>query len=120
LLPADPRRGEIWRVDLDPTRGDEMRKTRPAVVVSDNSLGRLRLRIIAPITDWKDAYAHYPWMIRLDPDQRNGLSKPSAADAFQVRSLSVDRLREPLGELSDEHVDAIAEAIALCVAYPPR
>ncbi len=32
--PPDPKRGEIWRIDLEPTRGDEIRKSRPAVVVS--------------------------------------------------------------------------------------
>lgn len=47
----EPTRGEIWRVDLEPTRGDEIRKTRPAVVVSTDTVGKLRLRIIVPVPE---------------------------------------------------------------------
>lgn len=39
------RRGEVWIVDLDPTQGDEMRKTRPCLVVSIDSLDTLRLKV---------------------------------------------------------------------------
>jgi mRNA interferase MazF len=109
----DPRRGEIWRADLEPTRGDEIRKARPVVVISEDSIGRLRLRIVVPITDWDDRFPQYPWMVRLDPDSENGLIKPSAADTFQVRSISVNRLRQKLGTLPHTILDALAEGIAL-------
>jgi mRNA interferase MazF len=85
------RRDEIWLINLDPTVGAEIRKTRPALVVSDNAVGILPLKVIVPITDWKDRYAIAPWMVRLEPDRTNGLSKPSAADAFQVRSVAQQR-----------------------------
>ena len=65
---AEPHRGEVWRADLDPARGDEIRKIRPVVILSDDSIGRLKLRIIVPITQWDDHFAIYPWMVRLDPD----------------------------------------------------
>ena len=112
-----PRRGEVWRVELGPTRGDEMRKTRPAVVVSDDQVGKLNLCIVVPVTDWKDRYAQAPWMIRLNPDAGNGLVNPSAADAFQVRSVSHERLQARMGSLPQATVDTLAEAIALCVGY---
>jgi mRNA interferase MazF len=92
------RRGEIWLINLDPTVGAEIRKTRPAVFVSDNAVGILPLKVIVPITDWKDRYAIAPWMVRLEPDRTNGLSKPSAADAFQVRSVAQQRFTQRLGE----------------------
>jgi mRNA interferase MazF len=91
------RRGEIWLINLDRTVGVEIRKTRPAVVVSDNAVGILPLKVIVPITDWKDRYAIAPWMVRLEPDRTNGLSKPSA-DAFQVRSVAQQRFTQRLGE----------------------
>jgi mRNA interferase MazF len=116
---AEPKRGEIWWVDLDPVRGDEMRKTRPAVVVSPDTVGKLRLRIVVPITDWKERYADVPWMVALDPDPVSGLTKPSAADAFQIRSVSVERLATLIGSLPDDAMDAIAAAVALCVRYRP-
>jgi mRNA interferase MazF len=48
------RRGEIWLIDLTPTVGVEIKKTRPAVIVNSDALGKLPLSIIVPITDWKD------------------------------------------------------------------
>jgi mRNA interferase MazF len=45
------RRGEIWLVSLDPTTGAEIRKTRPAVIVSDDAIGILPLKVIVPIVN---------------------------------------------------------------------
>lgn len=114
-----PQRGEIWRADLDPARGDEMRKTRPVVIMSVLGVGRLRLRIVVPITEWNEPFGGYSWMVRLDPAPTTGLSKPSAADAFQVRALSTERLTQRVGVLPEATVEAIADAIALCVGYRP-
>lgn len=111
----EPKRGEVWRVNLDPTRGDEMGKLRPCVVLSGGRIGKLRLRIIVPITDWKEQYAGYPWMSLLEPDVDNGLTKISAVDAFQIRSVSLDRFVSRMGKLSDERIERIVEAIALCI-----
>jgi mRNA interferase MazF len=60
-----PRRGEIWLIDFDPAVGAEIRKTRPAVVISIDSIGRLPLRLVVPVTDWKAQYTHYPWFVEL-------------------------------------------------------
>ena len=54
-VPA-PRRGEIWLVDFDPAVGAEIQKIRPAAVISLDTIGRLPLRLIVPITDWKPQY----------------------------------------------------------------
>ena len=43
---------EIWLINLDPTIGSEIIKTRPAIIVNDDNLGILPLKIIVPITDW--------------------------------------------------------------------
>ncbi|MDR3123610.1 MAG: type II toxin-antitoxin system PemK/MazF family toxin [Treponema sp.] len=43
------KQSEIWLINLDPTIGAEMRKTRPAVIVNDDALGRLPLKIIVPM-----------------------------------------------------------------------
>jgi mRNA interferase MazF len=52
-----PLRGEVWLVDFDPAVGAEIRKLRPAVVLSLDTIGRLPLRMVVPVTDWKMAYA---------------------------------------------------------------
>jgi mRNA interferase MazF len=48
------KQGEIWLINLDPTLGAEIKKIRPAVIVNDDALGKLPLKIIVPITDWKE------------------------------------------------------------------
>jgi mRNA interferase MazF len=101
------KQNEVWLINLDPTIGAEIKKTRPAIIVNDNSLGKLPLKIIVPITDWKDRYEIAPWMIKIEPNSKIGLTKESSADCFQVRSVSQDRFVKRLGELSDSIMDEI-------------
>lgn len=107
------QRGEIWLVNLDPTVGSEIRKTRPAVIVSSDLIGILPLKIIVPLTEWKDRYAQAPWMVRIDPDEQNSLSKPSSADTLQIRSVSQQRLVQRLGVISSIQVAKIVQAVML-------
>lgn len=115
---SNPTRGEVWDVQFDPSVGAEIQKVRPAVVVSDSAIGRLPLRIIVPITEWKSSYANYPWLINLQPKNTNGLTKESGADAFQIKSVSISRFVTRRGRLADAEMDDIASAIALCVDAP--
>ncbi|HLQ46449.1 MAG TPA: type II toxin-antitoxin system PemK/MazF family toxin [Planctomycetaceae bacterium] len=115
---ATPKRGDIWTVNFDPTVGAEIGKARPAVVIGVESIGRLPLQLVVPITDWKSAYSSYPWFVALTPTATNGLSKPSGADAFQVKSVSETRLVRQIGRITDDQTTEIAEAIALCVGAP--
>lgn len=110
-----PKRGEIWLVCFEPQVGAEIRKTRPAVVLSDDSIGVLPLRIVAPVTEWQDAFRKLPWIVHANGDKRNGLEKESGIDAFQVKSISLKRFVRPMGALSADVVDEIAAAVALCV-----
>ena len=116
-VPA-PRRGEIWRVDFDPAAGAEIRKLRPALVISVDTIGRLPLRMIVPITDWKPQYANYPWFVELPASPSNGLAKDSGADAFQTKSISLSRFMSLLGTVTAAQLDEVASAIALCVGAP--
>ena len=104
-------RGEVWLVNLDPTIGSEMKKTRPAVIISSDLVGILPLKVIVPFTDWKDRYANAPWMTRIDPDAANGLTKSSAADGLQIRSISQERLVKQLGALTSLQVAQIVQAV---------
>jgi mRNA interferase MazF len=111
-----PRRGEIWLVDFEPTTGAEIAKIRPAVVV--NGIGRLPLRIVVPVTDWKPGYSGFPWFVFLPTTPGTGLYKDSGADCFQVKSLSESRFVRILGAVTGQQVDDIAGAVALCVGVP--
>jgi len=104
-------RGEVWLVNLDPTIGSEIQKTRPAVIVSSDAVGILPIKVIVPFTDWKERYEIARWLVRIDPDPENGLTKPSAADALQIRSVSEQRLVRRLGALQLQQVEQIIEAV---------
>ena len=107
------QRGEVWLINLDPAVGAEIKKTRPAVIVNDDAIGILPLKVIVPVTEWKDRYAAAPWMVRLEPSAENGLEKPSAADAFQVRSVAQERFVRRIGKLSDSAMQGITKALAV-------
>jgi mRNA interferase MazF len=110
-----PRRGEIWLVDFDPAIGAEIQKVRPAVVISMDAIGRLPLRMVVPVTDWKRQYLNYPWIVELPASSSNGLAKDSGADAFQTKSVSQSRFVRRLGRLTAAQINDVASAIALCV-----
>jgi mRNA interferase MazF len=105
------RRGEVWLINLDPTLGAEMQKTRPAVIVNDDAIGILPLRVIVPLTEWKEHYSIAPWMVRIEPGSTNGLEKISAADAFQIRSVSQAGFVSRLGRIPNDQLQAILTAI---------
>jgi len=114
------KQGEIWLINLDPTVGAEIRKTRPAIIVNDNSLGKLPLKVIVPITDWKDRYEIAPWMIKIEPNSKNGLTKDSSADCFQVRSVSQERFVKRLGNVSEVITDEIKVGLSKVLSIENR
>jgi len=107
------KRGEIWYINLDPSIGQEIKKTRPCIIVNDDAIGILSLRVIVPLTDWKEHYHSADWMVKIESDSNNKLIKTSAADCFQVRSLSTNRLLNQSGYVSER--DMIEIEKALCV-----
>ncbi|MBC7474830.1 MAG: type II toxin-antitoxin system PemK/MazF family toxin [Candidatus Sericytochromatia bacterium] len=102
---------EIWLVNLDPTLGSEMKKTRPSVILNDDSIGVLPLKIIAPITDFKITYKEVPWMVIIHPDKLNNLKKDSVIDLFQIRSVSEERLIKKLGSISEKNLEEAKYAL---------
>jgi mRNA interferase MazF len=71
ILKTSMKQSEIWLIDLDPTKGAEIQKKRPAIIVNDDRLGKLPLKIIVPVTDWKDRYDIAPWMVKIEPNDTN-------------------------------------------------
>ena len=106
-------RSEIWRINLNPAKGGEIFKIRPCIIVSNDAVGILPLKVIVPITEWKERYNSADWMVKITPDTLNNLAKNSAADCFQVRSLSTERFVEKIGEVSDNYMEQIEEALAI-------
>ncbi len=106
-------RGEVWLVNLDPVIGSELRKTRPAVILSRDEIGVLPVKVIVPITGWRDEFAKADWLVPLEKSSTNGLTKKSTADTVQVRSISEQRLVKKLGSLSSVDLEKIASALKL-------
>src|SRR5690349_11041517 len=59
MTQAAALKGEVWLVNLDPSVGDEIRKTRPAVIMSGDALGILALRAVVPLTNWQERFKNW-------------------------------------------------------------
>ncbi|BAU10695.1 PemK-like protein [Leptolyngbya sp. NIES-3755] len=116
-MSTEPKRKEIWLVNFDPTIGTEIKKIRPAIVLSSNEVGRLPLKLIAPITDWKDYFSQNLWHICITPNRDNGLSKISAIDVLQVRGVDTQRFIRRIGQVSEEQLQEIGSAIAAVIEF---
>jgi mRNA interferase MazF len=113
------RRGDICVIDLDPTRGTEANKSRPAVIVSNDGangtaarLGRGVLTIV-PVTSNVDRV--YPFQVLL-PAESTGLPLDSKAQAEQVRSVDVARVQRRLGSVPAQLMHQLDEALRLHLA----
>ena len=115
--PPQPKRGDIWYVNLDPVVGAEIKKQRPVVVISSDAAGRLPIKLIAPITGWANRFMQSFWLVRIDPNKENGLIKPSAVDTLQLRGIDVRRFIRKTGRVSSSRLDEIAAAIAAVIEY---
>lgn len=113
------RRGEIRVVDFNPGRGTEAKKRRPAVIVSNDGANAVAARLgrgvitVLPITS--NVRRIYPFQVLL-PAAATGLRQDSKAQAEQVRSVSVERLGEPVGLVPGAIMPQIDEALRLHLA----
>jgi mRNA interferase MazF len=108
------RRGEIWLADLEPVVGAEMEKERRVVIISVPGASSLPLRLVVPLTEWKDWFAKQPWKVRVEPTPTNHLTKTVAADTLQTRCISTERFNQHagrLGKLSDREMLLIVEGL---------
>jgi mRNA interferase MazF len=97
-------RGEVHVVGLDPTKGSEIRKTRPCLIVSPDELNRhLRTVIVAPMTTGGQAY---PWRVPCRFQNRSGFV---ALD--QLRTVDVERFTKRLGRLSPATVSQVQRVL---------
>jgi mRNA interferase MazF len=110
------RRGEIRWVDLDPVRGAESNKRRPAVIVSNDGANAAATRLgrsvvtVVPVTSNVDNV--YPFQVLLGSDA-TGLPRSSKAQAEQVRSVAVERIGERVGSVSGADLSALDDALRL-------
>jgi mRNA interferase MazF len=98
------RRFEVWLVNLDPTIGSEIKKTRPAVIVSPDELNKhLRTVIVVPLTTGKA----YPFRVATKVQ-----GKPGVAAVDQVRTVDKRRLAKKIGALPKKASQCLLNALA--------
>jgi mRNA interferase MazF len=107
-----PRRGDVYWVNLDPVVGTEIRKTRPAVVVSNDSCNRYGTRIVVlPITSNVDSL--YPGEAKVEVK-----GKPARALGDQIRSIDKSRLKARVGRLTADEMSRVDEALTVTLDLP--
>ena len=113
------RRGEIRWVDLEPSRGAEANKRRPAVIVSNDGANATAARLgrgvvtVVPVTSNTERV--YPFQVLLDTST-SGLATVSKAQAEQVRSVAVERIGAQIGTLPEAAIQALDDALRLHLA----
>lgn len=100
------KRGEIWWVDFEPTRGSEIKKRRPALIVTDNALNRIRRTVVV-----------IPLSSSPNPQPPIVVSVPSAgvnsvAVCDQIRAVDKTRLSEKIGMLKESEMRTIEKSLA--------
>lgn len=116
-ISSHPARGEIWQVNFDPTIGAEIKKIRPAIVISSDAVGSLPIKLVAPLTTWDSTFVGKIWLVKISPDADNGLAKDSAVDTLQIRCVDVRRFIKKMGFISPIVMEDIAAAVAIVVEY---
>ena len=115
----NPQRKEIWLVDLSPTKGQEIQKTRPVVVISTDLFSPIPLRIIIPITSWQEKFNTRPFMLKINASNDNQLAQDSAANVLQIRSISTERFIKKIGIISDNTSKQILALLLVCTEFEP-
>jgi len=103
---------DIYLVDLNPTKGAEIKKARPCIIVSSNDIKVLPLKIIVPLIGYKEIH-NKSWLVKVLPNGKNGLSKVSTADPIHLRSVSHDRLIKKIGVLDASSYSELKRAIKI-------
>jgi len=106
-----PKRGEIWLTSFDPSTGTEIRKTRPALIVSNNIANKKTTKVnVMPFTS---NIKNIGRVVIVDPDEKNNLKVPSLIRVPDITSFDKSRLKTKMGELSPEKLKEVEEKLKL-------
>lgn len=105
-----PRRGDVWLVSLDPTVGHEVKKTRPAIVVTSDVYNRHNwVVVIVPLTS--HGMAEYDQVLIEPPE--GGLTSTSVTLPDQIRAVDRKRLVKRLGRVSREALSKLDRSLRI-------
>ena len=100
-------RGEIWLVNFDPTIGSEIKKTRPAIIVSDQPFNRLRRTLVVVPLSGTPTQTDFPLLVAI-----GSALQPCVAVVDQVRAAAKERFVRKLAVATPDEMTQIGEALA--------
>jgi len=107
-----PHRGEIWLVALEPVKGHEIGKTRPAVIISNDANNQYADTVtVLPVTSALNRI--YPFETLLEPHAANRLTVKSKVKCNQVRTVDKERLVKSIGFLSEEEIRRVETSLLI-------
>ena len=101
------RLGSIWLVNFDPSIGTEIRKTRPAMIISGTLFNQRRKVTVLPIISSSPDRRMLPIVVEISPDQTNGLNTDSFISCIDPMTFDKQRLVKQLGRLSVEKIHQV-------------
>lgn len=109
------RRSEVVLVDLEPTIGAEMNKTRPCLIISPDEMNDvLRTVQIAPITSVE---RELPTRVFIKATRGSGLDKDSYVVLDQLKTIDKKRVMRSIGKISDDELEEVCDALCQMFAY---
>lgn len=103
-------RSEIWLVNFDPTIGSEIKKTRPAIILSGQPFNRLRRTLLVVPLSSAHERTEFPLLIAI-----RSSGKPSVAVVDQIKAAAKERFIRKIGEATDDEMRQINDALATLV-----
>ena len=107
------KRGDIWWVTLDPALGDEAKKTRPCLILQNDTGNQYSsVTIVAPFLEPKN----YPFVVNVKKSRSNGLDRERGLNLSQLRVVHYSRFGKKLGTIEPNYWEEIEQAIAIELA----
>ena len=105
------KQGEIWDINLGNNLETDGGDVCSVIVINDDIISILPVRVIVPLTKWQDEFDDAIWLIRVDPNNENNLDRTSAVDAFQMHTIPITRFIKKIGTVSVQELHLIKNAI---------
>ncbi len=108
----NPVRGEIYRANLEPARGTEIKGiARPILIIQNNDITKYVRSVIAIPFTKNIKRKEWPFTVLVEKNEDNGLEEDSVLLCHQIRVLDKSRLKEKMGEISEDKLMEIEEAL---------
>lgn len=109
------RRGEIYWVEMNPTVGAEVQKTRSCLILQNNTMNQYgEVTVVLP---FRPGSKQAPYAVNVQPSLENGLDKERFLDVGQIRAVSYQRLRNLAGTLEAEYWQQIQQALNVVLGF---